>query len=94
MSDSTPHDASAAELAVEVMAVRWSVPDGDFAVLDGVSDDGEEVVLVGPLAHVRQGESLHVGGGWRRHARHGWQFTVQRARILEPASVHAVIAYL
>jgi exodeoxyribonuclease V alpha subunit len=76
------------------MAVRWALPDGDFAVLDAVSDEGEPVVLVGALAHVNQGESLAVGGGWRRHPRHGWQFSVTRARILEPVSDHAVAAYL
>ncbi len=94
MSDTVPLDPEAAELAVEIMNVRWSVPDGDFAVLDAVSDDGEEVVLVGSLAHVHEGEALQVGGAWRRHARHGWQFGVERVRILEPVSAQAVMAYL
>ncbi|HUR84906.1 MAG TPA: ATP-dependent RecD-like DNA helicase [Solirubrobacteraceae bacterium] len=92
--DDSPRDPAAGELTAEVMAVRWSLPDGDFAVLDAVSDDGEPVVLVGALAHVREGESLAVAGGWRQHARHGWQFAVDRARILEPVSDHAVAAYL
>jgi exodeoxyribonuclease V alpha subunit len=81
-------------MTAEVMAVRWSDPGGDFAVLDGVSDEGEPVVLVGALGHVREGESIAVGGGWRCHPRHGWQFAVTRARILEPVSDHAVVAYL
>jgi exodeoxyribonuclease V alpha subunit len=89
-----PADTSATELTVEVMNVRWALPDGDFAVLDAVSDEGEAVVLTGALAHVNQGESLAVGGGWRRHPRHGWQFAVTRARMLEPVSDHAVAAYL
>ncbi|MEA2218666.1 MAG: exodeoxyribonuclease alpha subunit, partial [Solirubrobacteraceae bacterium] len=92
--DQAPHDVSCSELTVEVGAVRWSVPDGDFAVLDAVSDEGEEVVLVGPLGHVREGESLQVAGGWRRHARHGWQFQATRVRVLEPVGDHAVRAYL
>jgi exodeoxyribonuclease V alpha subunit len=92
--DASPHDPAAGELVAEVMNVRWSVPDGDFAVLDAVSDDGEPVVLVGALGHVRGGESVAVGGGWRHHARHGWQFTVERVRILEPVSDAAVMAYL
>lgn len=94
MSDAPPNDPGAQQLAVEVMSVRWSVPDGDFAVLDAVSDEGEEVVLVGSLAHVNDGEALQVGGAWRRHARHGWQFGVERVRILEPVSEQAVTAYL
>ncbi len=74
--------------------MRWSVPDGDFAVLDAICDDGEAVVLVGALGHVREGESIAAGGGWRCHPRHGWQFGVQRVRILEPVSDAAVASYL
>jgi exodeoxyribonuclease V alpha subunit len=92
--DDSPSDTTASELTAEVMAVRWALPEGDFAVLDAVSDEGESVVVVGALAHVNQGESLAVGGGWRQHPRHGWQFAVTRARILEPVSDHAVAAYL
>jgi exodeoxyribonuclease V alpha subunit len=94
MADAAPDDPDATDLSVEVMHVRWSVPDGDFAVLDAVSDEGEQVVLVGSLAHINEGEALQVGGGWRRHARHGWQFGVDRVRILEPVSERAVMAYL
>ena len=92
--EDSPRDPAAGELTAEVMAVRWSLPDGDFAVLHAVSDDGEPVVLVGALAHVREGESVAVAGGWRQHARHGWQFAVDRARILEPVSDQAVASYL
>jgi exodeoxyribonuclease V alpha subunit len=92
--DAPPRDPAAGELVAEVVGVRWSLPDGDFAVLDAVSDDGEPVVLVGALGHVNEGESVAVGGGWRCHPRHGWQFAVTRARILEPVSDRAVAAYL
>ncbi|MBW3608115.1 MAG: ATP-dependent RecD-like DNA helicase [Actinobacteria bacterium] len=92
--DASPRDPAARELVAEVMGVRWSVPDGDFAVLDAVSDDGEPVVLVGALGHVREGESVAAGGGWRCHPRHGWQFSVERVRILEPVSDTAVASYL
>ena len=43
---------------------------------------------------MREGESVAAGGGWRCHPRHGWQFTVQRVRILEPVSDAAVASYL
>src|SRR5918998_193871 len=59
----SPRDTAAGELVAEIMNVRWTVPDGDFAVLDAVSDDGEPVVLVGALGHVREGESVAAGGG-------------------------------
>jgi len=92
--DSAPRDVTAGELTAQVTGVRWSVPDGDFAVLDALADDGEEVVLVGPLSHVREGETVAVNGGWKRHPRHGWQFQASRVRVQEPVGDHAVRAYL
>jgi exodeoxyribonuclease V alpha subunit len=82
------------ELTVEVTAVRYALEEGDFAVLQGISDEGEEVVLTGALAHVHAGESVDVAGAWRRHPRHGPQFAVEQVRVREPASEAALLAYL
>jgi exodeoxyribonuclease V alpha subunit len=92
--DDEPFDLDQRVLSVEVAAVRWRAPDGAFAVLAGVSDEGEEVVLVGALDHVHEGESVAVEGGWQRHARHGWRFVAERTRVQEPASEQALLAYL
>ncbi len=81
-------------LAVEVTAVRYRVPDGDFAVLSALTAEGEMVTVTGPLAHLLTGESAEVGGQWRRHAKHGWQFHAEKVRVLEPVSSQALIAYL
>jgi exodeoxyribonuclease V alpha subunit len=89
-----PFDPEQRALSVEVAAVRWRAPDGAFAVLAGVSDEGEEVVVVGALDHVHEGESVAVEGGWQRHPRHGWRFVAERARVQEPASEQALLAYL
>ncbi|HEX6695990.1 MAG TPA: AAA family ATPase, partial [Solirubrobacteraceae bacterium] len=89
-----PFDPEQTALSVEVAAVRWRAPDGAFAVLAGISEEGEEVVLVGALDHVLEGESVAVQGGWQRHPRHGWRFVAERARVEEPASEAALLAYL
>lgn len=94
MLDAEPFDPDQRTLSVEVAAVRWKAPDGAFAVLAGVSDEGEEVVLVGALDHVHEGESVAVEGGWQRHPRHGWRFVAERTRVQEPASEQALLAYL
>jgi len=80
------------QLTAEVMAVRWS--GDDFAVLAAVTDDGEEVTLTGPLAHVHEGERLEAGGSWREHPKHGRQFLVERVRAAAPSSEEALIGYL
>jgi exodeoxyribonuclease V alpha subunit len=80
------------QLSVEVMAVRWS--GDDFAVIAALTDDGEEVTLVGPLAHVEEGEALDLGGEWKDHPRFGRQFAVERVRVKPPTSEDALLAYL
>ncbi len=79
-------------LRAEVMAVRWS--GDDFAVLAAVTDEGDGVILTGPLAHVHEGETLEVAGEWREHPRHGRQFAVERVRSEGPASTGALLGYL
>jgi exodeoxyribonuclease V alpha subunit len=80
------------ELGVEVVAVRWS--DGDFAVVVAVTDEGEEVTVLGALAHVHAGEAVDVAGGWRVHPKHGRQFHAEHVRVREPVSEAAILAYL
>jgi exodeoxyribonuclease V alpha subunit len=82
------------ELTVEVAAVRWRADGADFAVLACVTDDGEELTVVGPLGHVHEGETVDVAGGWRRHAKHGLQFHAERVRVREPVGEVALLAYL
>lgn len=82
------------QLAVEVSRVRFATDDGGFAVLDAVTDDGEPVVVCGPLAHVHAGEAMEVDGAWREHPRHGRQFHVTDVRIAEPTSDAALLALL
>lgn len=81
-------------LRVEVASVRWRAADGDFAVLDGVTDQGAEVTLTGPLAHVHEGETIDVQGTWRSHPRHGRQLHAERVRLRGAASTEALTSWL
>jgi exodeoxyribonuclease V alpha subunit len=87
-------DIDRTELALEIAAVRWRLPDGDFAVLVGVTDEGEEVTVTGALADVQPGEVVDVRGAFRRHAKHGWQFAAEGVRVREPVGEDALLAYL
>jgi exodeoxyribonuclease V alpha subunit len=85
---------TAARLVIEVMGVRWRAPDGDFAVVDAVSEEGDAHVLVGPLGHLHEGESAEVWGDIRLHPRHGEQVHVQRVALREAVSDAALLGAL
>jgi exodeoxyribonuclease V alpha subunit len=82
------------DLVVEIERVRWRAPDGAFAVLSGVTEDGEEITVTGPLAHVHEGETVELGGGWREHERFGRQFSAEAVRLREPVSEAALLGVL
>ena len=89
-----PSDPGARSVRAEVVAVRWQAPEGGFAVVSALTDEGEEVTLTGTLDHVHEGELLEAGGTWSRHAKHGWRFQVSAVRSLGPSSDAALLNLL
>ncbi len=79
---------------MEIVSSRWRAADGDFAILGAQTADGDDVTIKGALGHVQVGESVTVGGAWKHHARHGWQFHADRVVIAEPVGDAALLAYL
>lgn len=95
MAPSPPATPTATvELTVDVEAVRYRAPDGDFAVLDAIGADGEELVVTGSLGHVHEGETIEVRGAWREHPRHGPQLNATDVRQREPTGERALLGYL
>ncbi|HEY8585003.1 MAG TPA: helix-hairpin-helix domain-containing protein, partial [Capillimicrobium sp.] len=86
--------ADATVLAVEVARVRFQTDDGGFAVLDATTDDGEPVVVCGPVAHVHPGDAMEVRGSWREHPKHGRQFQAEAVSVAEPTTDAALLAVL
>ncbi|MDE3069844.1 MAG: AAA family ATPase, partial [Acidobacteriota bacterium] len=82
------------ELDVEVAAVRFRAPDGDFAVVEADAGGPAPIVMTGPLAYLHTGEELGVIGRWREHPRHGMRFEVGHTRHREPTSETGVLAAL
>ena len=65
-----------------------------WAVIDAAADDGQPVVLVGPLIHLEERERAHVIGTWVDDSRYGQQVKVSEARPLPPTDVESVTTYL
>jgi exodeoxyribonuclease V alpha subunit len=77
---------------VVVRRRRWASDESGFAVLDA-ERDGDELVLVGTIAHLEERERVRVAGVWQDDRRFGLQVKVATAEPLAPAG-DALITYL
>ncbi len=81
-----------------VVAVRHEIfrsEDDGYAVLEVVAEDGgDELVLIGPVGHLRPGDRAEVRGEWQEHSRYGPQVKAFGARPIDPADREGQIAYL
>src|SRR3954451_23422912 len=91
MVEGTPGMRFEDEVAVRRM--RFAAPDTGFAVVEA-DRDGDEVVLVGALAHLEPGERVAVTGTWQDDRRFGMQVRAERAEPCGPSGAKALITYL
>jgi exodeoxyribonuclease V alpha subunit len=96
IEDEPPVDPEARELAVTLAAggPRWVSPDGEFAIWSATLENGRPLTLRGALGHVAAGESIVVAGAVERHARYGWQFSVDSFRSTLPQTAEGVALWL
>ena len=79
---------------VTVCRIRYVSPDRGWAVLEVADDDGDELVLVGPLGHLERRERARVIGSWIDDPRYGPQVKVSQATPLPPVDAESVTLYL
>ena len=91
MIEGTPGTAFEGEVVVR--RIRFAGEDGGFAVLDA-ERDGDELVLVGPVAHLEARERARIRGTWQDDRRFGMQVRVATAEPLAPSGDAALLAYL
>ena len=96
LEDEAPVDPETRELAVTLAAggPRWVSPDGEFAIWSASLENGRPLTLRGALGHVAAGESIVVAGAVERHARYGWQFSVESFRSTLPQTAEGVALWL
>src|SRR5947208_12644955 len=78
---------------VLVHRLRFAAADTGFAVVEA-DRDGDDVVLVGHLAHLEPGERVAVAGTWQDDRRFGMQIRADRAEPRAPSGPKALITYL
>ncbi|HET7045440.1 MAG TPA: AAA family ATPase, partial [Gaiellaceae bacterium] len=96
LEDEPPVDPEARELSVTLAAggPRWVSPDGEFAIWSASLENGRPLTLRGALGHVAAGENIVVAGAVERHARYGWQFSVESFRSTLPQTAEGVALWL
>lgn len=88
-------DAGSYTGTVEVLGVIFRAEDDGYAVLEvQEAGSGEGFALVGPVAHLGEGDRAEVNGEWQTHSRYGRQLRAQGALPLDPADREGQIAYL
>ena len=78
---------------VLVRRLRWASDETGFAVIDA-ERDGDDIVLVGPIAHLEERERVRVRGVWQDDKRFGMQVKVSLAEPVAPSGEAALMAYL
>ena len=91
MHDGEPGTAFADEVVIR--RLRFTSEDTGFAVIDA-ERAGDDVVLVGTLAHLEERERVRIEGVWQDDKRFGLQVKVRVAEPVPPSGEEALIAYL
>jgi exodeoxyribonuclease V alpha subunit len=79
---------------VTVRRRRYASEESGWAVIEAAGDDGDPIVLVGPLIHLEERERAHVVGRWVDDSRYGMQVKVSEATPLPPTDLESVAIYL
>ncbi|SKB85974.1 exodeoxyribonuclease V alpha subunit [Lachnospiraceae bacterium] len=69
-------------------------PDNGYTVLNLVTEDGDEIILVGMLQAVEEGIELAAEGRFVYHAKYGEQFQAEKCAIHEPTDKESILRYL
>ena len=72
---------------------RWASDETGFAILDA-DRDGDEITLVGTIAHLEERERVRISGQWQDDKRYGLQVKVATAEPLAPTGDAALLVYL
>ena len=91
MIEGTPGSHFEGEVAIR--RKRYASEESGFAVVDA-ERDGDELVLVGPIAHLEERERVRIAGTWQDDRRFGMQVKVATAEPLPPSGDAALTAYL
>lgn len=78
----------------ELLGFRFKKADGSWAVATMRGASGRDLVAVGPLGHVQEGQHLTLDGKWENHPKFGSRFKVFEVVVAEPRTLRGIERYL
>ena len=78
---------------VVIRRLRWASDETGFAIIDA-DRAGDEVTLVGTIAHLEARERVRISGQWQDDRKYGLQVKVATAEPLAPTGEAALLVYL
>ncbi|MEW6755366.1 MAG: ATP-dependent RecD-like DNA helicase, partial [Candidatus Latescibacterota bacterium] len=78
-----------------VERITYHNPEDGYTIARLATEPGGEVItIVGPVATLKEGESVQVVGTWVSHARYGRQLRVEEVRSVRPGTLQGIERYL
>lgn len=81
-------------LSGKLLQIRYSSDDGSYTVADFLTDENEELTVVGTLAGVNAGEKIKLTGEYTQHAIYGRQFKVAYYEPVKLTDKDSIVEYL
>ena len=78
----------------ELLRFSYTTEDGAFAVARLRPAAGGEIVVVGPLGHVTEGQHVQLSGRWMDHPSFGRQFKAEGVLVEDPRTLRGLERYL
>lgn len=80
---------------VEVKRQIFAATDDGYAVIEAVPEGSRlPITIIGPLAHLGEGDRAEIRGEWTEHRQYGRQLRARTATPLDPTDRKGQIAYL
>ena len=78
----------------ELLGFTFRTEDGGFSVARIRTTEKQNIVAVGPIGHVTEGQHLVLSGRWVNHATHGRQLKVDGILVEDPRTTRGLERYL
>ena len=88
--------SASTETAIQghVLRIIFTSQDGSYSVAKIRDNAGQEIILIGPLLGIAEGQDLTATGRWEKHKEYGMQLRITECHPILPTTEEGIIQYL